>query len=78
VFYVNGLGVATRFRRRHIAEGLSLALIDALRKEGFTYRLGRTDITAEAMRALFTKLGFQELSVHDASYPERTYWLLQL
>ena len=31
-----------------------------------------------AMRALFTNLGFQELSVHDTSYPERTYWLLRL
>jgi ribosomal protein S18 acetylase RimI-like enzyme len=78
VFYVSGLGVDPKFRRCHVAERLSVALINELRMEGFTYRLGRTDISATAMRALYTKLGFQELSVHDTLYPERTYWLLRL
>ena len=48
VFYVDGLGIAPGFRRRHIAERLSLALVEELRKRGFAYRLGRTDTTAEA------------------------------
>ncbi|HLF98022.1 MAG TPA: GNAT family N-acetyltransferase [Methylococcaceae bacterium] len=78
VFYVDGQGVATDFRRRCIAERLSLALIDELRRQGFNYRLGRTDITAGAMRSLFAKLGFRELRVLDAHYPTRSYWLLPL
>jgi ribosomal protein S18 acetylase RimI-like enzyme len=79
VFYGDSLCVDSGFRRRHIAYRLCVAQIDVLRREGFIYRIGRTAITAEAMRALYTKLGFQELSVHDILYyPERTYWLLQL
>lgn len=78
VFYVDGLGVATEFRRRGIAERLSLALIDDLRRRGFTYRLGRTDVTAAAVRTLYAKLGFRELSVRDARHPTRSYWLLTL
>lgn len=78
VFYEDTLCVDPRFRRRHIAESLSLALVEALRKQEFTYFIGRTAITSEAMRALFAKLGFQELPVYDAIYPERTYWLLRL
>jgi ribosomal protein S18 acetylase RimI-like enzyme len=78
VFYGDALCVDPGFRRRHIAYTLSAAQIDILRAEGFTYRIGRTAITGEAMRALYTKLGFQELSVHDILYPERTYWLLRL
>ncbi len=52
-----------------------MALIEALRKEGFTYVTGRTAIAATVMRSLLTKLGSQELPVHDALYLERTYWL---
>jgi ribosomal protein S18 acetylase RimI-like enzyme len=78
VFYGDTLCVDPGFRRRHIAYKLSAAQIDMLRAEGFTYRIGRTAITGEAMRALYTKLGFQELPVHDILYPERTYWLLRL
>nr|WP_281355252.1 GNAT family N-acetyltransferase [Candidatus Methylobacter favarea] len=78
VFYVSGLGVDPGFRRCHIAERLSVALINELRSQGFTYRLGRTDISARGMRALYAKLGFQELPIHDSLYPERSYWLLRL
>ena len=42
-----------------------MALIQVLREEGFTYHLGDTDMTAKAPRGLFTKLGFQELPVHN-------------
>jgi GNAT superfamily N-acetyltransferase len=78
VFYGNILCVDPVFRRKHIALRLAAAQINGLRAEGFTYRIGRTAIAAEAMRALYTKLGFQESPVHDALYPERTYWLLRL
>ncbi|MFH0343929.1 MAG: GNAT family N-acetyltransferase [Chromatiales bacterium] len=78
VFYGDTLCVDPGFRRRHIAYKLSASLISGLRAQGFAYRIGRTDIIAGGMRALFAKLGFQELSAHDTSYPERTYWLLRL
>lgn len=78
VFYGDTLCVAPEFRRHGIAFRLSTALINVLRNEGFTYRLGRTDIAAQAMRTLFTKLGFEELPVHDVLIPARTYWLLRL
>lgn len=78
VFYGDIICVDPGFRRRHIAYELSASLISGLRARGFAYRIGRTDIIAAGMRALFTKLGFQELSVHDTSYAERTYWLLRL
>lgn len=78
VFYGDTLCVDPGFRRRHIAHRLTAAQINNLRAEGFTHRIGRTAITGEAMRALYTNLGFQELSVHDVLYPERTYWLLRL
>jgi ribosomal protein S18 acetylase RimI-like enzyme len=74
----NTLCVHPRCRRQHIAQKLSLALIDALRNEGFTYLTGRTSIAAEAMRTLFMKLQFEELPVHDTLSPERTYWLLRI
>ena len=78
VFYEDTLCVNPRYRQRHIAKKLSMALIEALRKEGFTYVTGRTAIAATVMRSLLTKLGFQELPVHDALYLERTYWSLRL
>jgi ribosomal protein S18 acetylase RimI-like enzyme len=68
VFYEDTLCVDPRCRRQHIAQKLSFALIDA----------GRTSIEAEAMRALFMKLQFEELPVHDTLFPERTYWLLRI
>jgi hypothetical protein len=49
-----------------------------LRRLGFSYRIGRTDNSVHAMRNLYLKQGFQELTVADAQYPERTYWLLKL
>lgn len=78
VFYEDTICVDPGFRRRHISYRLSIAQIDAIRAEGFTYRIGRTAITCGAMKTLYTKLGHQELNVYDALYPERTYWLLKV
>jgi ribosomal protein S18 acetylase RimI-like enzyme len=78
VFYEDTLCVDPRCRRQHIAQKLSFALIDALRDEDIAYLTGRTSIEAEAMRALFMKLQFEELPVHDTLFPERTYWLLRI
>lgn len=78
VFYEDTLCVDPQCRRQHIAQKLSFTLIDALRDEGFTYLTGRTSIAAEAMRALFMKLHFGELPIHDTLFPGRTYWLLKI
>ncbi len=61
-------------RRRQIAYRLVASQITTLRSEGFAYRIGRTVVSATAMRALFATLGFEELPERDAVFPERTYW----
>jgi hypothetical protein len=78
VFYADTVCVDLGARRRQIACGLAAAVIPVLRREGFTYYIGRTAIGAIAMRSLFAKLGFEELPVRDAVFPERSYWLLTL
>lgn len=78
VFYADTVCVDPGARRRQIAFGLAAAVIPALRREGFTYDIGRTAIGQIAMRSLFAKLGFEELPVRDAVFPERSYWLLRL
>ena len=78
VFYADTVCVDPGARRRQIACGLAAAMIPVLRREGFTYYIGRTAIGAIAMRSLFAKLGFEELPVRDAVFPERTYWLLRV
>jgi len=78
VFYGDTLCVAPEFRQRQISYRLSVAQVAALRAEGYSYRVGRTAIAGAAMRALYTKLGYQELFVHDELYPDRTFWLLQV
>jgi GNAT superfamily N-acetyltransferase len=77
VFYEDTICVDPEYRRRHISYRLSFAQIEAIRAGGFSYRIGRTAMTCEAMKTLYTKLGHQELNVHDVVYPERTYWLLK-
>ena len=78
VFYGDTLCVDPDARRRQIAHRLVAAQITVLRSDGFAYRIGRTALNATAMRALFAKLGFEELPVRDAVFPERTYWLLRI
>lgn len=78
VFYADTVCVDPAARRRQIAYGLAAALIPVLRREGFTYDVGRTCVRATAMRDLFAKLGFQELEVRDSAFPDRTYWSLRV
>lgn len=78
VFYGDTLCVDARYRQRGIGYQLSLASIEELCQAGFSYRIGRTSTAAHAMRRLYEKLGFEELPVRDATYPERTYWLMRL
>jgi ribosomal protein S18 acetylase RimI-like enzyme len=78
VFYGDTLCVDPGARRRQIAYGLVAAQIPVLRGGGFAHRIGRTAMNATAMRGLFAKLGFEELAVRDAVFPERSYWLLTL
>lgn len=78
VFYEDTVCVAAHWRRQSIARRLSTELISRLPALGFTDCLGRTARSAVKMRALYRKLGFVELPVHDAAFPDRTYWLLDL
>jgi ribosomal protein S18 acetylase RimI-like enzyme len=78
VFYGDTLCVDPGTRRRQIAFRLVAAQMTVLRREGFTYRIGRTSLDATAMRGLFAKLGFEELAVRDAVFADRSYWLLTL
>lgn len=73
VFYGDTLCVDPGARRRQIAYGLVAAQIQVLRGEEFAFRIGRTAMNATAMRGLFAKLGFEELPVRDAVFPERSY-----
>lgn len=78
VFYVDTLCVDRLFRQRRIAYRLLSALVDELRREGFDCCISRTSVKNLSMMSLFSKLGFQELTVRDVRYPDRTYWLLAL
>ncbi len=78
LFYADTVCVDPGARRRQIAYGLAAALIPVLRSQGFIYQIARTATNATAIRALFAKLGFEELPVHDTVFADRTYWLLRL
>lgn len=72
-FYVDELGVDLRYRGMGISRQLTTHLLNAV---GTSAVLLRTDKNAFVARALYQKLGFKELQVHDSKYPDRTYWLL--
>lgn len=73
VFYVDELGVDLKYRGVGISRELTTHLLRAV---NISTVLLRTDKNALAARALYQKLGFRELSIHDSKYPDRTYWLL--
>lgn len=77
VYYIDELGVAKEYRGRHISVGLTRSLMQAAQNHGLTCITLRTDKQAGAARHLYQKLGFMELSVCDAKYPDRTYWVLR-
>lgn len=78
VFYVDELGVTAKYRGNRISIALTTALITAAETNGVMDIVLRTDTKANAARHVYEKLGFVELDVHDAKYPERTYWLLEI
>lgn len=74
LFYVAELGVAAGWRGKHISSLLTESLIGAALESGISSFVLRTDIRAKAARHVYAKLGFIELSVHDAVHADRTYW----
>ena len=74
-FYVAELGVSRE--SRHIGTGsiLSHRLLEAAEQRGFFRFILRTDVEADAARALYTKLGFRNTGIADTNFPSRTYWL---
>ena len=85
LFYIDTVAVHPGFRgiRRITAEPstgerLTLALIEQVRSEGFKGVILRTHLQAGAAKAIYKRLGFEELLVRDAEHPDRDYWHLQL
>jgi ribosomal protein S18 acetylase RimI-like enzyme len=78
VFYMDTICVDANFRQKQTAYKLVINQIDELCLKGFTCYIGRTAISNVSMKSLFNKLGFKELKIHDALYPDRTFWLLEL
>jgi ribosomal protein S18 acetylase RimI-like enzyme len=73
VYYVDELAVEASCRGKRLSLQLSRALIDQIGIRGIDYV-----VLALAARHVYCELGFQELPVHDAKYPSRTYWGLGL
>jgi len=78
LFYVDELGVVAKYRGNRISLKLTKALLRAAYVKGLCDIVLRTDIKADAARHVYEELGFTELNVHDAAYPDRTYWLCRL
>ena len=78
VYYIDELGVQKDFRGKGLAKKLSQNLIHAASVYGLTKVVLRTDVQAPSARHVYQKLGFNELTVCDAKYPNRTYWVIKL
>ncbi len=78
VFYIDELGTDKALRKHRLGRELSWRLLSTIESEGFSLALLRTDIQAFAARALYSKLGFKELSVLDEKHQDRSYWVLDL
>lgn len=78
VFYIDTVCVTQAFRNRHAAFRLLSGQIDESATAGFSRVISRTALAHRPMRALFAKLGFEELAVRDAVYPDRSFWLLKI
>ncbi len=78
VFYIDELGVGSEYRGLGVSLQLSTHLLDAVVLAEIKTVLLRTDKNALVARGLYQRLGFEELSVHDSEYPDRTYWRLDM
>lgn len=78
IFYIDELGVSSRYRQMGIGKDLSQKLLCLARESNANLVLLRTDILAVSARILYEKLGFQELPVRDKKYPDRSYWMLAI
>lgn len=76
-FYIDELGVDSRFRKSGIGEILSRKLITHAKEAGANTVILRTDEKAMPARKLYAKIGFEESPVRDKKYPGRTYWVLR-
>jgi ribosomal protein S18 acetylase RimI-like enzyme len=77
-YYVDELGVDSECRGMGIGKRLSIALMENAAAHSASSLVLRTDEKAIAARALYSKLGFNEIPVRDAKHPDRTYWHLIL
>ncbi|EKE11613.1 MAG: GCN5-related N-acetyltransferase [uncultured bacterium] len=75
-FYIDELGVDSRYRTKGIGRKISEWLIESARRNDFVKILLRTNEKALPARFLYAKLGFKELLARDAKFSERTYWIL--
>ncbi len=78
VFYVDELGVRADARNKGVGKKLSLVLLKWARSAGCTRVVLRTDVEAQAAKAVYAKLGFKETDVRDALHKERTYWIKKM
>lgn len=78
VFYIDEFGVRSVVRNQGIGKRLSNTLVQRAQDIGCTIITLRTDIEAQAAKAVYSKIGFEEINVHDTQYKRRTYWLKKL
>ena len=79
LYYVDELGVQKDYRGQGMAMSLSRELMRAAHVyHGIQKTVLRTDTEAIPARKVYCALGFKEVTVHDAKYPNRTYWIHSL
>ena len=76
LFYIDELAVAKDMRCQGHGKGLTGKLILEVRLVSDLRICLRTDTQAAAARRVYQQLGFQDLGIKDAQFPNRTYWLL--
>jgi len=76
-FYVDEFGVQKEWRGNGVGQQLAQALIEQASLANKTLVL-RTDVSAKSARTVYEKVGFEELSLHDAKHKDRTYWLKKI
>ena len=67
-----------QYRGQGLSFNLTSSLIQVVRILGLKSIVLRTHLKAHVARHVYEKIAFSELDVHDAKYPERTYWLLEV